>query len=51
MIEFEFDGALQASSGVAEALHAAGTDVCVPAWAEMVEAEPSGVDPAEWKTD
>ena len=30
MIEFEFDGALQLSSGIAEALHAAGTDVGVP---------------------
>ena len=31
MIEFEFDGALQLSSGIAEALHAAGADVGVPA--------------------
>ena len=31
MIEFEFDGALQPSSGIAEALHAAGADVGVPA--------------------
>lgn len=30
MIEFEFDGALLASSGIAEALHAAGADVFVP---------------------
>jgi hypothetical protein len=30
MIEFEFDGALQLSSGIAEALHAAGADVGVP---------------------
>ena len=50
MIEFEFDGALQASSGVAEALDAAGADVCVPAWAEMVEAD-TGVEIAEWKAD
>ena len=31
MIEFGFDGALQFSSGLAEALHAAGADVGVPA--------------------
>ena len=30
MIEFEFDCALLASSGVAESLHAAGVDVDVP---------------------
>ena len=46
MIEFEFDGALLASSGVAEALHAAGADVCIPASVAIVEAET-----AEWKPD
>lgn len=46
MIEIEFDSALQASSGVAEALHAAGADACIPAWTEMVEAETAG-----WSTD
>ena len=30
MIAFEFDGALLASSGIAEALDAAGADACVP---------------------
>ena len=31
MVEFGFDGALQFCSGIAEALHAAGAEVGVPA--------------------
>ena len=30
MIECEFDGALLACTGMAEALHAAGNEACVP---------------------
>lgn len=37
MIEFELDDALHALSGVAESLHAAGIDVCVPAHDDPAE--------------
>jgi hypothetical protein len=44
MIEFEFDGALLASSGIAEALDAAGADVCVPASHDAMRAEEHDTD-------
>ena len=46
MIEFEFDYALHALSGVAESLHAAGVDLCVPSHEDSAES-PEGDDDHE----
>lgn len=45
MIDFEFESALQALSGIAESLDAAGVDSCVPSHDDGPLSSP--VDPSE----